>query len=45
MGIKFDKSPLAVELNKWSTKILNIYIFYDLNAWPRNPTKNLKFKN
>ena len=27
------------------TKIVNVYIFYDLDAWPRNPTNNLKFKN
>ena len=27
------------------TKIVNIYIFYDLDAWPKNPTNNFKFKN
>ena len=27
------------------TKIVNTYIGYDLNAWPRNPTNNFKFKN
>ena len=26
-------------------KIVNVYIVYDLAAWPRNPTNNFKFKN
>ena len=24
---------------------MNVYIFYDLDAWPRNPTNNFKFTN
>ena len=24
---------------------MNIYIFYDLDAWPRNPTSNFKLRN
>ena len=27
------------------TKIVNAYIVYDLDVWPKNPTDNLKFKN
>ena len=45
MGIKFDKNPLVVEQNNYLTKILNLYIVYDLAAWPRNPSNNFKFKN
>ena len=45
MGIKFDKDPLAVEQNSCTTKILNVYIVYDLNAWPRTSRNNFKFKN
>ena len=26
------------------TKIAKVYIFYDLDAWPRNPTNAFKFK-
>ena len=26
-------------------KIVNVYIVYDLAAWPRNPTNYFKFKN
>ena len=43
--IKFDKDTLAVEQNNYLTKIVNVYIVYELNAWPRNPTNNFKFKN
>ena len=45
MRIKFDKDPLAVEQNTYATKIVNSYIAYDLNGWPRNHTNNFKFKN
>ena len=45
MGIKFDKDALAVEQNNYATKIVNAYIIYDVDAWPRNPTNNFKFKN
>ena len=45
IGIKFDKDPLAVEQNNYLSKIIHVYIFYDLDAWQINPTNNLKFKN
>ena len=45
MGIKFDKDPLAVEQNNSLTKIVNVYIVFDLAAQPRNPTNNFNFKN
>ena len=45
MGIKFDKDPLLVEQNNYASKIINIYIFYELDAFPRNRTNNFKFKN
>ena len=37
IGIKFDKDRLTVEQNNYLTKIVN--------AWLKNPTSNLKFKN
>ena len=40
--MKFDKDPLAVEQNNYLTKTVNVYIVYDLAAWPRNPTNNFK---
>ena len=45
MGIKFDKDPLAAEQNNYTTKIVNVYIVYDLDAWPKNPTNNFTFKD
>ena len=45
MGIKFDEDPLAVEKKQYVSKIVYVYIVYDLDAWRRNPTNNFKFKN
>ena len=45
MGIKFDKDLLAIEKNIYLIKIVNVYIVYDLDAWSRDPTNNVKFKN
>ena len=45
MGIKFDKDPLAVAENGYLSKIVNVYIVCDLDAWKRNPTRSFKFKN
>ena len=45
LRIKFDKDPLAVDQKNYLTKIVNLYIAYDLDAWPRNPTSNFRFKN
>ena len=44
MGKKLDKDPLAVEQNNYLNKIVNVYSVYDLDAWPRNPANNFKFK-
>ena len=41
MRIKFDKYPLAVEKNNYMTKILKVYIVYELYDWPKNPLKIL----
>ena len=45
IGIKFNKNPSAVEQSHYLSKIVNVYFFCDLDAWPRNPTNNIKFKN
>ena len=44
MRAKLDKNLLAVEQNNHTTKIVNSYFVYELDAWPRNPTNNFKFK-
>ena len=43
--MKFDKNPSAVEQSHYLSKIVNVYFFCDLDAWPRNPTNNIKLKN
>ena len=40
-GMKFDKDPLAVDFRK----IVNVYVVYDLDPWPRNLTNNFISKN
>ena len=45
MQIKFDKDPLAVKQNNYLTRIVIIYIAYDLTAWPRNHSNDFEFKN
>ena len=35
---------MAVQQNNYLTKIVNVYIVYDLDAWPRNPTNNFRLK-
>ena len=45
IGIKFDKDPLAIEQNKYLSKIVKVYIICDLDAWPKHPSTNFKFKN
>ena len=45
MKTKFDKVPLAIEQKYYVTKILIVYIVYDLDVWPRNPTDNFKLKS
>ena len=44
MRIKFDKDPFAVEKNNYLTKIVYVYIVYDLNAWPKIPLRNVTLK-
>ena len=43
--IEVHKDPLAVGQNNYLAEIINIYIVYDLDAWPRNPKNNFKLIN
>ena len=45
MGIKLDKVPSALDQNNYGSQIVNVYIDYNLDPWPKNPTKNFKFKS
>ena len=44
MAIKFEKDPLVVEQNNYATKIVNAYIVYKLDAWPKNPLESFTLK-
>ena len=45
IGIKFDKDVLPAEQSNYWSKVVNVFIVYDLDAWPKTPTKNFKFTN
>ena len=45
MGIKFDKDPLGIEQNNYLTKIVNVYIVYDLKALPKIRLRNHALKD
>ena len=45
MGVKFDKDPFAIEQNNYLTKIVNIYVVYDLEVWPKITLRNFTVKN
>ena len=45
MGTKFDRNRLAVKRNNYETKIVNVYIVYDLDICPKNSTNSFWFKN
>ena len=33
----------SIQLSEY--KVVNVFIVYNVDAWPRNPTNNIKFKN
>ena len=45
--LKFSNCVLVLKSfsSLYSNFILNLYIVYDLNNWPRNPTNNFPLKN
>ena len=45
MGVKFDKDPFTIEQNNYLTKIVNIYVVYDLEACPKITLRNFTAKN
>ena len=45
MRIEFNKNSLAAEQNNFLTKIVNVYIVYDLEAWLKILLRNFTLKN
>ena len=44
IGTQFDNSVLAVKQNKYVTRIVNAYIVYNLDTWPKIPYNVFKLK-
>ena len=45
IGIQFNNTPLVVEQKNYTIKILNVYIVYDRDNWPKIPLRNFTIKN
>ena len=45
IGIQFNNTTLNVEQNNYAAKILNGYIVYALDYWPRNLLHKFVLKN
>lgn len=44
IALRFNYSILSVTQNNYKTKIVNVFIFYDLNNWPRSVIEKFKIK-
>ena len=42
---QINNTPLVIEQNNYATKIVNVYIFYDLDNWPKNLHRNFTLKD
>ena len=42
--IQFNNTPFVIDKNNYTAKIENVYIFYDLDYWSRNPLNNFVLK-
>ena len=45
VGIIFDKDPLVIDQNNYTTKKVNVSIVFDLDTWPKILRNNFKLKN
>ena len=43
--MQVNNSPLVVKQNNHTTKIINAYIAYDLENWPKIPLRNFTLKS
>ena len=42
--LQFDYTPLVVEQNNYTSNIVNVYMVYDLDYWPKIPLRNFTLK-
>ena len=45
IGIQFNSTLLVNEQNNCTTKIVNIFVVYDLDNWPKTPLRNFTLQN
>ena len=45
IALQFDYTPSVVEQNDYPSKIVNVYIVYDLDYYTKIPLRNLSLKN
>ena len=45
IGIQFNNNSLVIEQINYTRKIVNNYILYDLDNWPKNRLTNLTIEN
>ena len=43
--IRFSSTPLVIAENNYATKIVNVYMVYVLDNWPKNQLRNFTLKN
>ena len=44
MTVKFEKDSLVIKQNKYATKIINAYIVYESDTWPKSPLDKFTLK-
>ena len=45
IGIKLIYGSFSCRTKKYAAKIINAYIVYELDTWPKNPLENFTLKN
>ena len=45
IGIQFNNTPLVIEQNNYTTRIVNVYIVFNLDNRPKNHLRNFTLKN
>ena len=45
IGIKFNNTPLVMDKNNFTTKMVSAYIVYDIDNWPEIRIRNFTLKN
>ena len=44
-NVKYFEVKIRIQFNNTPPKIVNVYIIYDLDNWPKNPLRNFTLKD